>query len=254
MLGVRDQQFLAAHTFMIGVLVLLGLIMAFLTTPFRAATHGGNSLPFTRAGVDRGQLRIEGAGAEPNSAILVDGVTLGTSDDQGEFRVKAEEFSSPTCRVTVGDGVSSVEVALEKCSPFRPVGNLKSKTERSRLAIDGVPPAGRAECNAGKQELGVEVRDVNLPDGAVLTIFHRSLTPSGVMVLEDGRTRRTFVPSPSQCGRQGTLGIKAGGTVIPRAEAPWEPQPAFSRILTVPASEFTAFSQCCDRHAGSDTD
>src|SRR5215207_7219217 len=71
----------------------------------------------TRSELNGGQLRIEGQGAVPNATMTVDGVARGTADSTGRFRIEAANFSSPTCRVTVSDGATSVQASLTGCTP-----------------------------------------------------------------------------------------------------------------------------------------
>ena len=68
-------------------------------------------------------LRIEGT-ALPNRTITVDGVAMGTSGDDGRFRVEHVGFLAPgDCTVTVEDGsASSADVELAGCTiTTRPV-------------------------------------------------------------------------------------------------------------------------------------
>jgi len=46
---------------------------------------------------------------------------MGKADDRGRFRIETEGFSSPTCQVTVSDGVTSQVVLLDRCVPSVPV-------------------------------------------------------------------------------------------------------------------------------------
>ena len=70
----------------------------------------------TRAELDEGRLRIEGEGATPGSSISVDGMSLGSADDRGRFRIELEDFSPSSCQVIVSDGNSSQLVLIEPCS------------------------------------------------------------------------------------------------------------------------------------------
>ena len=96
-----------------------------------------------RAELDRGQLRIEGEGAVPNAVISVDSVSRNTADDQGRFRIELENFTSPSCQVTVSDGVSSLLVPLDRCEPTAapaPSGDLtimRAEMNGGRVRIEG---------------------------------------------------------------------------------------------------------------------
>ncbi|HEU0304208.1 MAG TPA: Ig domain-containing protein [Gaiellaceae bacterium] len=65
----------------------------------------------SRAELDGTRLRIEGQ-ALANRAITVDGVTMGTSDGSGKFRIERDPFTPPAdCTVDVDDGSGSPAVA-----------------------------------------------------------------------------------------------------------------------------------------------
>src|SRR5262249_1120463 len=75
------------------------------------------AIVITRAELNAGQLRLEGQGAQPNASISVDGAVRGTAGAGGLFRIQLATFSSPTCKVTVSDGVSSAAATLIGCTP-----------------------------------------------------------------------------------------------------------------------------------------
>jgi hypothetical protein len=75
------------------------------------------ALSVTRAELSGGQLRVEGQGAMPSATIAVDGVAMGTAGADGRFRVERSGFSSPTCRIQVTDGTTTVETSLSGCTP-----------------------------------------------------------------------------------------------------------------------------------------
>ena len=72
----------------------------------------------SRAEVNGTRLRIEGR-ALPNRAITVDGVTMGTSDGSGNFRIERDPYTRPAdCTVDVDDGSATPAVAtLSGCTP-----------------------------------------------------------------------------------------------------------------------------------------
>jgi hypothetical protein len=78
------------------------------------------ALIVTRSELNGDQLRVEGQGAVPDAAISIDGVVRGAADSTGKFRVEATGFSSPTCKITVSDGASSVPATLAGCTPSAP--------------------------------------------------------------------------------------------------------------------------------------
>jgi hypothetical protein len=74
----------------------------------------------TRAELNGGQLRVEGAGAAAGATITVsspESTATGRADSAGAFRVEASSFSSSTCQVTVTDGSSSAAAGLSGCTP-----------------------------------------------------------------------------------------------------------------------------------------
>ena len=75
----------------------------------------------TRAEMNSSRLRVEGQ-ALPNRAITVDGVTLGTSDGSGQFRIERDPFTPPAdCTVDVDDGSGTPAVAtLAGCTVAGP--------------------------------------------------------------------------------------------------------------------------------------
>src|SRR3954462_2720839 len=94
------------------VAVLAVLIFTALAAPGLANA----ALSVTRAELKGSQLRVEGQGTAANARITIDGTLRGRADSGGRFRVEFSPFSSPTCRVTVGDGVTSVSARLSGCT------------------------------------------------------------------------------------------------------------------------------------------
>ena len=71
----------------------------------------------TRAELIGGNLRLEGQGALPNAPISIDGVTRGTADGAGAFRIQLSGFSAPSCTVRVSDGATLAQATLAGCTP-----------------------------------------------------------------------------------------------------------------------------------------
>jgi probable HAF family extracellular repeat protein len=71
----------------------------------------------TRAELNGGELRVEGQGAQAGATITVDGVAMGAAASDGRFSIRRTGFTSPTCRITVSDGVSSAQATLSGCTP-----------------------------------------------------------------------------------------------------------------------------------------
>ena len=69
-----------------------------------AASFAAAAVSVSRAELSGTRLRIEGT-AIANRTITVDGVALGTSDGNGNFRIERDPFSAPAdCIVDVDDG------------------------------------------------------------------------------------------------------------------------------------------------------
>jgi probable HAF family extracellular repeat protein len=75
------------------------------------------AIAVTRAELNGGELRVEGQGAQAGATITVDGVAMGTAASDGRFSIRRAGFTSPTCRITVSDGVSSAQATLSSCTP-----------------------------------------------------------------------------------------------------------------------------------------
>src|SRR5437879_307505 len=84
------------------------------------AAQANAAIVVTRCELSGGQLRVEGQGAQPNAPISVNGTVRGTADAGGRFKILAANFSSPTCSVTVSDGVTSAAASLIGCTSAAP--------------------------------------------------------------------------------------------------------------------------------------
>lgn len=75
----------------------------------------------SRAELSGSKLRIEGTAA-PNRSITVNGVSMGTSDGAGNFRIERDPFTKPAdCRVAVNDGSATPATAtLSGCTVTSP--------------------------------------------------------------------------------------------------------------------------------------
>jgi hypothetical protein len=104
-MAVRSRIFAAAVA---AVTVLLGF-------PPSATAAG---LTVTRAQLSGTELRVEGSGAMPRTAVVVDGgAASATADSRGRFRIEKRSFSSPTCRVDVTNGGTTAQATLSGCTP-----------------------------------------------------------------------------------------------------------------------------------------
>src|SRR5215217_7038025 len=85
-----------------GTVVTAALVLA---TVLALAPAAQAAVSVSRAELRSGQLRVEGAGAQPGSTVTVRSSAssaTATADSSGAFRVEGGGFSAPDCRVTVG--------------------------------------------------------------------------------------------------------------------------------------------------------
>jgi len=94
-------------------------IAAAVIVAFAVGAAGAQAaISLTRAELNGTQLRIEGRGALPSHAVVVDpGSIVGMSDSTGAFRIEASPYTSSTCRVSVADGATSTSASLSGCTP-----------------------------------------------------------------------------------------------------------------------------------------
>lgn len=99
----------------------------------------------SRAEVQSGRLRIEGTAA-PNRSITVDGVTMGSSDGSGSFRIERSGYTPPAdCTVDVNDGSATAATArLSGCTVSTPPSapTLSSLTLNADRVVGGTPVTG----------------------------------------------------------------------------------------------------------------
>jgi hypothetical protein len=108
-----------ARLITIGV-VLAGVTASLLVVPGYAVAE----MFVDRAELDDDEgLRVEGEDAVPFAIVRVTSAESSASspaDDDGRFRVLSLEFRSSNCRATVTDGVTTVQVVLDECTPTTP--------------------------------------------------------------------------------------------------------------------------------------
>lgn len=75
------------------------------------------ALSLDKAELRGNELRLEGADAVSNADITVDGVVLGSANGNGTFDIRVSPFSSPTCVISVSDGVDTQSIELDRCTP-----------------------------------------------------------------------------------------------------------------------------------------
>src|SRR5215216_1256608 len=160
----------ATRLAVVGMLVLISALVV--------ASVAEAAVSISRAELNGTQLRIEGQ-ASPNRTITVDGVTMGTSDGSGKFRIERSGFTAPAdCTVDVNDGSATAATArLSGCTESSPP-----------------PPSSSASLSS----LTVSPTDVIGPDPATGTVTLSSAAPSGgftVDLTSDNTAAATVPPS-----------------------------------------------------------
>src|SRR5215208_4305476 len=154
----------------VGMLVIIGALIV--------ASVAQAAVSISRAELNGSQLRIEGQ-ASANRTITVDGVTMGTSDGSGKFRIDKTGFIAPAdCTVDVNDGSATATTArLSGCT-----------------ISSSPPPASSASLSS----LTISPTDVVGPDPATGSVTLSSAAPSGgftVDLTSDNTAAATVPPS-----------------------------------------------------------
>jgi hypothetical protein len=188
------------------VLVVIGAAV-FAGTAQAAAT-------ITKAELNSTQLRLEGT-ALPNAVITVNGVALGSSDANGNFKIEQDPYTPPSnCVVQVDDGsASATSVTLAGCTPTSssppppstgPAPALAKVTVNPSNVVGGGSATGTVTLTAAAPSGGVQVA-LSSDDPAAATV------PAGVTV-PAGASSASFaiatnvVPNPQSSLIIGTAG------------------------------------------------
>jgi hypothetical protein len=139
------------------------------------------AVQITRSELNGGQLRIEGQGAVPNATMTVDGVARGSADSTGRFRIEATNFSSPTCRVAVSDGATSVQASLTGCTPS--TSPTPTPTTTGATGSISIVPGGGGSGSITSQPAGINCV-ITLGNGAGTC---SAFFPAGTVVRLDAR-------------------------------------------------------------------
>ena len=101
-------------------LIAAALLLIFISTFISVAPAFG-AVSVSRAEVSGSNLRLEGT-ATASRAITVDGVTMGTADSGGRFRIERASYTPPAdCTVDVNDGSATPRTAtLSGCTVTTP--------------------------------------------------------------------------------------------------------------------------------------
>ncbi len=190
----------------------------------------GGSLTVTRAELKDAQVRIEGEGAVVDGTIFIDSVAMGAADDQGRFRVEADDFGSASCLVTVGDGVSSVGASLDGCTPtaqppdvdpvrisLAPTGVIPGASGQADLALDFVVDLGVNGLLARAEAEGL-MPNVRFSMCVNEIFIDDDLDLMGKLVMDEGiESSLTSLSGLTVTIRQG---IGCGGTVVLQGTVP----------------------------------
>jgi hypothetical protein len=87
-----------------------------------AMADGASAVTVTKGELKDGQLRLQGTDAAPGIFVIASSATSSAgvrSDEQGQFTIQADGFTSPDCKVTVSDsGRTPIDtITLSGCTP-----------------------------------------------------------------------------------------------------------------------------------------
>jgi hypothetical protein len=123
----------------------VALVAAVAVTPalFPAAAHASTRI--TKAEMNSTQLRLEGT-ANPNAVITVNGVAMGTSDANGNFKIQKDPYTPPTnCVVQVNDGSATpTSVTLAGCTPSTTGTGTSTQPALAKVTVSPIEVVGGA--------------------------------------------------------------------------------------------------------------
>jgi len=210
----------------------------------------------TRAELNAGQLRLEGRGALPNHAILVDGKALGNSDATGAFKIQVQPFSSPTCVVSVNGGGSSAQATLSGCTPTTPTppGTLSGLTLSPTSVVGPASSTGTVTLTSAAPAGGIVVT-LSSSNSAVA-----SVPALGSVTVAAGATSATFTVTTVAvtASSSATITATAGSviqtavlTVTPPASPPPPPPPPSADKVGIKVAEYVVASKILNVQATS---
>jgi hypothetical protein len=207
------------------VRVALALLCAStLTVASRSGQVALAAVTITRSELNSGQLRLEGQGAVPNHAILVDGTALGTSDGSGAFKIQVQPFSSATCQVTVSDGTSSAQATLSGCTPTAPTPTSTSAPAPSTPTATSPPTSLTVAFTPTSLDFGSQVngttsaaQTITATNTGTANLFFNNVAESGSFgldytIVNDGCIGLTLTPGQS-CQTSVTFSPNNTGTM-----------------------------------------
>jgi trimeric autotransporter adhesin len=211
---------MARHRSLRRLAPVLGLLLtlAGVLAPSAAAT-----VSVSRAEVSGSQLRLEGR-ALANRTITVDGVSMGTSDGSGSFKIQRSGYASPAdCTVDVNDGSATPTSArLSGCT----VTSSPTTPTLSSLALSPTSVGG------GSSATGTVALTAAAPSGG-MTVSLSSSNASAASVpasvdVPAGSTSATFTVTTGSVSADTSVTITAVGGGVSR-----------SAVLTVTSSSLT---------------
>jgi hypothetical protein len=151
------------------------IAVAVAATVFAATAQANVSV--TKAELNGTQLRLEGT-AKPNATITVNGVAMGTSDANGNFKIQKDPYTPPaSCVVQANDGSSTAtSISLAGCTPTATTSTSSTATPAlAKVAINptqvigGDPATGTVTLTAAAPAGGVQV-SLSSDDPAAATV------------------------------------------------------------------------------------
>jgi len=132
----------------------VGVLVAVIVASVAASTAHAD-VRISRAELNGTQLRLEGS-AIPNRTITVDGVAMGTSDPNGNFKIQRDPFTPPAdCIVVVNDGSATATPAfLSGCTQ-------QTTTAPGATGSISILPGGNGSGHITSQPAGIDCTIVN---------------------------------------------------------------------------------------------
>ncbi len=187
------------------VVLLLALVAAGVTVPAANA-----AVTVSRAEMKSGQLRLEG-GALASRTITVDGVTMGTSDSSGAFRIERGFTPPADCTVDVNDGSATpTNARLSGCTVTTPSSPTPSSVALSPTSVTGgASVTGSITLSASAPSGGQSVTLAS-SSAAVATV------PASVTV-PGGSTTTTFMVTTRSAAQTSSVTISATAGGVSRS-------------------------------------
>lgn len=164
-------------------------LVAIAAAAFAATANA--TVHITKGELNSSQLRLEGT-ALPNSVITVDGVALGSSDANGNFKIEKDPYTPPaSCVVQVNDGSNTAtSVTLAGCtaptatSPSPPPPPSATAPALSRVTVNptdvigGTSATGSVTLSAAAPVGGLQIQ-LSSDDPAAATVPAVVTVPAG---------------------------------------------------------------------------